>query len=111
MLFLVFTVLGFAAQAQTDAATQPKGKEVEASCGQCNFGLKGSGCSLAVKIDGKAYFVDGSSLDEHGDAHGDSGMCNVIRKAMVEGEVVNGRFKATSFVLLPEKKEEKPEAK
>ena len=30
---------------------------VEASCGQCQFGLKGEGCRLAVRIDGKAYFV------------------------------------------------------
>jgi hypothetical protein len=26
-------------------------------------------CELAVRIDGKPYFVDGTSLDSHGDAH------------------------------------------
>ena len=75
---------------------------VEASCGQCKFGLKGKGCSLAVRIDGKAYFVDGTDIDSHGDAHADDGFCNKIRKAKVQGEVVNERFKANYFQLLPE---------
>ena len=43
--------------------------EVEASCGQCNFGLaEPQGCDLAVRIQGKAYFVDGAHIDDHGDA-------------------------------------------
>ena len=81
---------------------------VDASCGQCKLGLKGKGCSLAVRVNGKAYFVDGTDIDSHGDAHADNGFCNKIRKAQVQGEVVNGRFKATYFKLLPEpaKKEE-----
>jgi hypothetical protein len=41
---------------------------VEASCGQCQFGMKGYACDLAVRIDGKPYFVDGTSIDSHGDA-------------------------------------------
>ena len=27
------------------------------------------GCDLAVRIDGKSYFVEGTKIDEHGDAH------------------------------------------
>lgn len=73
---------------------------VEASCGQCNFDLSGDGCDLAIRMDGKAYFVDGTSIDEHGDAHAADGMCNAIRKAHVEGHVSEGRFQATSFELL-----------
>jgi hypothetical protein len=34
-----------------------------------NANLEGHGCELAVRIDGKPYFVDGTSLDSHGDAH------------------------------------------
>jgi hypothetical protein len=83
--------------------------EVEASCGQCKLGLKGKGCTLAVRMDGKAYFVDGSDIDSHGDAHADDGFCNKIRKANVQGEVVNGRFKATYFQLLPEGEKKKAE--
>ena len=79
-----------------------KTQVVDASCGQCQFGLKGKGCNLAVRINGKAYFVDGSDIDSHGDAHADDGFCKKIRKAKVQGEVVDNRFKATSFQLLPE---------
>jgi len=75
---------------------------VEASCGQCKLGLKGKGCNLAVRIDDKSYFVDGTAIDSHGDAHADNGFCNKIRKAKVQGEIVNNRFKASYFELLPE---------
>ena len=99
--FFVLTLffVGVVANAQTD--TTQKTQVVEASCGQCKFGLKAKGCDLAVRIDGKAYFVDGTAIDDHGDAHADDGFCNAIRKAEVKGEVVKGRFKATYFRLLP----------
>lgn len=77
---------------------------VDAACGQCKFNLKGTSCDLAVRIKGKAFFVDGTKIDDHGDAHADDGFCNKIRKAKVRGTVVNNRFVATSFELLPEKK-------
>lgn len=74
---------------------------VEASCGQCQFHMTGKkGCDLAVRIDGKAYFVDGTKIDDHGDAHASDGFCEAIRKAEVQGEIVDGRFKATYFKLL-----------
>jgi len=80
---------------------------VEASCGECQFKLEGKGCDLAVRINGKAYFVDGTEIDSHGDAHANDGFCNAVRKAEVQGEVVNNRFKVTYFKLVkePEKKE------
>lgn len=77
---------------------------VEASCGQCQFKLEGKSCDLAVRIDGKAYFVDGSDIDQHGDAHAKDGFCQKVRKALVSGQVVTNRFKATSFKLLAEEK-------
>ena len=76
-------------------------KEVEASCGLCQLGLKASDCALAVRIDGKSYFVDGTSIDEHGDAHAKDGFCNKIRRATVQGEIVDNRYKVTYFKLLP----------
>ena len=76
---------------------------VEASCGMCQFGMKAKDCSLAVRIDGKVYFVDGSSIDEHGDAHAKDGFCEAVRKAEVQGEIVNNRFKATYFKLIDDK--------
>jgi hypothetical protein len=104
LLLTVATSLLFAQQkgAKTEPDPAQKIHDVEASCGQCKLGLKGKGCSLAIRMDGKAYFVDGSEIDSHGDAHAEDGFCNRIRKAKVQGEVVNNRFKATYFVVLPE---------
>ena len=86
------------------ACSSPKQKEqiVEASCGQCQFGLKSQmGCDLAVKIDDKAYFVQGAHIDDYGDAHDKNiGFCNVIRKAKVTGTIENDTFKVTSFEVL-----------
>ena len=81
-----------------------KSQIVEVSCGQCQFGLKGKGCDLTVRIDGKSYFVDGTKIDDHGDAHAKDGFCEAIRKAEVTGKIVNNRFQVTSFTLLPEQK-------
>lgn len=75
---------------------------VEASCGECKFGLPGTGCDLAVRIDGHGYYVDGVAMDSLGDAHAADGMCETIRWARVTGEVRKGRFMASSFELLPE---------
>ncbi|RAK62104.1 hypothetical protein DLM85_24385 [Hymenobacter edaphi] len=75
---------------------------VEASCGQCRLGLPGKDCDLAVRFDGRAYFVDGTSIDAHGDAHAKNGFCNAIRRAEVRGQVVGQRFVATHFRLLPD---------
>jgi hypothetical protein len=72
------------------------------SCGQCQFELDSqNGCDLAVRIDNKAYFLDGFDIDAFGDAHDEhTGFCEVIRKAEVTGIVQNGRFKATSVKLV-----------
>lgn len=87
--------------------TQVVNQMVEASCGQCKFGMTDKkGCDLAVRIDGQAYFVDGSGLDDHGDAHGEDGLCNCIRQATVTGEIKDGRFVSTAFELLPLNKDE-----
>ncbi|MBG6186295.1 DUF6370 family protein [Flavobacterium sp. CAN_S2] len=102
ILYLAILFSATLASAQ-DKKEEPKPQIVEASCGQCQFGMEGHGCELAVRMDGKSYFVDGSSIDSHGDAHASDGFCAAIRKAEVTGKVVNNRFKATSFKLLPKK--------
>jgi Family of unknown function (DUF6370) len=103
LLVVFFTTLSISAQEKKQ--TQ-KPQIVEVSCGQCQFGMKAKGCDLAVRIDGKPYFVDGTTIDQHGDAHAKDGFCEVIRKAEVVGELVDNRFKVTSFTLLPEKSKE-----
>ena len=72
---------------KTPATTKVVDQIVEASCGECQFGMEGKSCDLAIRIDGKSYFVDGSNIDDHGDAHGDDGLCNCIRNAKVTGEI------------------------
>ena len=66
--------------------------------------MEGKACDLAVRIDGKSYFVDGTDIDQHGDAHAADGFCAAVRKAEVVGEIVDNRFKATYFKLLPDTK-------
>ena len=96
ILFLLVLVIS--------ACSTQKQKEqiVEASCGQCQFGLKSQmGCDLAIKIDDKAYFVEGAHIDDYGDAHDENiGFCNVVRKAKVTGTIENDTFKATSFEII-----------
>lgn len=100
---LIILFSSFALQAQEKKAIE-KPQIVEVSCGECNFGMKGKSCDLAVRIDGKTYFVDGTKIDDHGNAHAKDGFCEVIRKAEVTGEIVNNRFQAITFILLPEEK-------
>ena len=83
--------------------TKEKTQIVEASCGQCQFGMKGHGCDLAVRIDGKSYFVEGTHIDKHGDAHAEDGFCETIRKAEVVGTIKDSTFVVTHFKLLPKK--------
>lgn len=81
---------------------RPQNLEIVAvSCGQCQFGMEAKGCDLAIRIKGKTYFVDGTKIDEHGDAHAKDGFCSAIRKAEVVGEVKENRFVVSYFKLLP----------
>lgn len=105
-LFLLFSagVLTAGAQSKKTNLSVPdpnkKIQVVEASCGQCQFHLKGKGCNLAVRIDGKSYFVDGAGIDDFGDAHAKEGFCEAVRKAEVQGTIVKNRFKVSYFKLL-----------
>ncbi|MBF9237224.1 hypothetical protein I2I05_07425 [Hymenobacter sp. BT683] len=72
------------------------------ACGQCRLGLPGKGCDLAVRFQGRAYFVTGTGIDSHGDAHARDGFCNAVRQARVRGAVVNNQFKVSYFQLVPE---------
>ncbi len=100
--FLVFSFFSVQAFAQNNIHTADSSKAiqvVDAACGECQFGLTGKSCDLAVRINGQAYFVSGTSIDEHGDAHAKDGFCNAVRKASVQGEVKDGKFAATYFKL------------
>ena len=108
LFVFVFTCQALNAQNKQPDISKPdptkKIQTVELSCGECKFKMKGKSCDLAVRIKGKAYFIDGANIDSFGDAHGKMGFCNAIRKAEVQGEVVNERFMVTYIKLLPPKK-------
>lgn len=91
------------------AQKKEKTYKVLASCGTCNFDMPSeSGCELAVQIAGKHYWVNGSTLQDHGDEHDpEGGMCKNIRKAEVVGKIENDRLMASSFILLEDKKKKK----
>ncbi len=104
-VFVVSTVSGQVIASKTVSPDPDKKVQVvEVSCGKCKLGLPGKTCDMAVRIDDKAYYVDGASIDDFGDAHAHNGFCNAIRKAEVQGEVVEKRFKLTYIKLLPDVK-------
>jgi hypothetical protein len=103
LLFLFF-LASFGAAAQS----KPAGKldvskpvlVLETSCGTCNFDMPGKECFLALKYEGKAYAVEGTGLDDHGDAHEEKGFCMAVRKAKVQGSLKGDKFVVTYFELL-----------
>jgi hypothetical protein len=102
---LLLTSFSFAANAQTPAKKNELKKQVvEIACGECQFKMKGKSCDLAIRIDGKPYFVDGKNIDDFGDAHDEKhGFCNAISKAEVTGKIVKNRFQATDIKLITDK--------
>jgi hypothetical protein len=110
LCFSFFTITAFTQTTEIKTSVPDAAKKiqvVEVSCGKCKLGLAGKTCDMAVRIDGKAYYADGADIDSFGDAHAHDGMCNAIRKAEVQGELVDNRFKISYIRLLPEKKGEK----
>jgi hypothetical protein len=107
IIFFVCCIFTLSSASQTAASkmavpdTLKKIMHVEVSCGKCKLGLAGKTCDMAVRIDGKAYYADGADIDSFGDAHAHDGMCNAIRKAEVQGELVDNRFKISYIKLLP----------
>ena len=105
--FIFFSLIASAQKSDPKVSTPVPDKKiqiVETACGECQFKLPGKGCDLAVRINGRSYFVDGTDIDSHGDAHAGDGFCNAVRKAEVQGELVNDRFKVTYFKLLKQEK-------
>jgi hypothetical protein len=99
---MVWSFTCLCAQDSTALKFDPSKKSmlVEAACGQCQFQMKGKGCTLAVRIKGKSYFVEKAHIDGFGDAHDTEGFCNAISKAKVQGKIVGGKFIASYFELI-----------
>ena len=113
-VFLFFTVAVFA-QSQSSTSSKPDPTKsityLDASCGKCKFGLESNSCELAIRKDGKVYLVEGTSINDHGDAHAKNGLCNAVRIAAVQGEIIDNTFKAGYFKLLSAKEVKKLKSK
>ncbi len=91
---LLFSLNGFSQKKE-------KTYKVLAACGPCQFDMKSpNGCSLAIQIAGKHYWVEGSTLADHGNEHSDNGMCNTTRKAKVTGKLEGDKIVASNFILI-----------
>jgi hypothetical protein len=105
LLIVSFCCWAFTSSAQVGKQDKTQHTDtLEVSCGKCRFGLKGKSCDLAIRVNGKSYYADGANIDEFGDAHDKEGFCNAIRKAEVQGKVVNDRFKISYIKLLAAEK-------
>lgn len=111
LISLILVLFAFNVSAQTKSKEtisktpdpEQKVMTVEAGCGQCMFNMDGKGCDLAVRIDGRSYYVDGTSIHSHGDAHASDGFCVATSQAEVQGKIKNGRFQATYFKVIKDK--------
>ena len=73
---------------------------VDTACGMCQFGMDDEkGCVLAVEINSEFYYLEGTNIDDHGDAHAQDGFCNSIRKARVKGVIKGEKFFLENFKL------------
>lgn len=90
----------------SSCATSKTDKQIEGiydvSCGKCNFEMTGDECDIAIDINGKHYYIEGSEIDDHGDEHAADGLCSTTRKAHVKGQIKFGVFIAESVVLIKE---------
>ncbi|MBP9794131.1 MAG: hypothetical protein KBC56_09045 [Flavobacterium sp.] len=100
ILFILLTLGTLNINAQ-EKKKQIRNQIVEASCGQCQFGLQDKGCDLAIRFENKAYYLVGTTIDDHGDSHAKDGFCNAIRNAKVSGTIKNGKFLVKQFTLIP----------
>ena len=81
---------------------------VDASCAKCQFDKKSDkDCLLAVEIHSEIYYVEGTTIDDYGDAHARDGFCNVVRKAHIEGVIDDSRFYLDKFRLLKYREKKK----
>ena len=105
LLILIF-ILPFSLQSQDTSKKELEFDpnlqviEAKASCGICMFDMDGFKCELAVKIDGANYYVEGTDIDDYGDAHSENGFCNAIRDAKIQGQIVDDKYIVTYFRLI-----------
>ena len=106
LFFLLVSILSFGQEKDLKLSSDLPLLKVESSCGICMFDMEGIECELAVKTNGKKYYVIGTGIDDHGDAHSKTGFCNAILNAKVQGEIINNKFNISYFKLTDIEKNE-----
>ncbi len=102
LLTIVFCLLaGCGTASNTPATVVLKGETVTVACGMCIYQMPNSnGCYWAAEIDGKNYVVQGNLPKDH-ENHAPDGMCNLSRKAIIDGTLEGKHIFAKRFKLLP----------
>ena len=96
----VTVVMGSAGGNDNDKYSMRVDLIVDTACGMCQFSMDDEkGCVLAVEINSEYYYVEGTNIDDHGDAHAKDGFCNSIRKARVKGVIKGKKFFLENFKL------------
>lgn len=99
-------------------ACEPAGTEVtdrtlEVGCGACQFGLtEHEGCYWAARIDGKVVPLSGDAVPQETmeESHQPTGMCSMMRQAVVSGRLYDSHLAVTKFDLLPPDPADIPDA-
>jgi len=98
---MVLAALALCIGCRSEPGTHLSGQTVKVGCAMCIFKMAGvRACLWAVQIDNQYYLAEGN-LPKHHDAHGPEGMCTLEREAVVDGDLIHGKFIATRFDLKP----------
>ncbi|MDC3350426.1 DUF6370 family protein [Flavobacteriaceae bacterium] len=100
LALLIFIALVSFGQKTLKEKTEINLVKAEAACGICMLNMQGEECELAVKIKDSKYYVIGTGIDDHGNAHSKKGFCNAIKKAEIQGKVINNKYHITYFELV-----------
>jgi hypothetical protein len=78
-----------------------EGQTVEVGCGRCIYEMKDvDGCPWAAQIDGRHYLLRGPVPMDH-NSHEPDGICNMRRKAVIDGELRGELLMVSKMELLP----------
>jgi len=92
---LLTLLIAGCASGQSHTPPPPTEQQIAVGCAMCIYEMDGvDDCVLAVKIAGKPYLVEGSDIDDHGDAHAADGLCNAEHQAVAVGRIEDGKYVA-----------------
>jgi hypothetical protein len=78
-----------------------EGRVLTVACGRCVFEMPGvEGCPWAAEVDGRHYLLRGPVPLDH-PSHAPEGICNMPRKAKIDGELRGDLLLVSKMTLLP----------